>query len=119
MGKGDKKTRRGKIIAGSFGVRRPRRKKSSPVIKAVKPAEKPKKAPRTEVPEIAEPVVEVAAVVPEPAAVPEKKAPRKTVKKAVEGEAPKEPKPKAPRAKKKTEEKGETLFDQKEEPPQA
>ena len=26
MGKGDKKTRRGKIIAGSFGVRRPRKK---------------------------------------------------------------------------------------------
>lgn len=28
MGKGDKKTRRGKIIKGSFGVRRPKNKKS-------------------------------------------------------------------------------------------
>ena len=27
MGKGDKKTRRGKIVNGSFGVRRPRIKK--------------------------------------------------------------------------------------------
>lgn len=26
MGKGDKKTRRGKIIRGSYGVRRPRKK---------------------------------------------------------------------------------------------
>ncbi|TVR71226.1 MAG: 30S ribosomal protein THX [Marinilabiliales bacterium] len=30
MGKGDKKTRRGKIIKGSYGVRRPR-KKTGPV----------------------------------------------------------------------------------------
>ena len=29
MGKGDKKTRRGKIISGSFGVRRPKHKASS------------------------------------------------------------------------------------------
>ncbi|MGA1029916.1 MAG: 30S ribosomal protein THX [Flavobacteriaceae bacterium] len=28
MGKGDKKTRRGKIIKGSHGVRRPKTKKS-------------------------------------------------------------------------------------------
>ncbi len=34
MGKGDKKTKRGKIIAGSYGVRRPRkiRKYSKPVV---------------------------------------------------------------------------------------
>ena len=30
MGKGDKKTRRGKIILGSYGVRRPRKKKDKP-----------------------------------------------------------------------------------------
>lgn len=38
MGKGDKKTRRGKIISGSHGVRRPRKKKlaSKPVLKAKK-----------------------------------------------------------------------------------
>lgn len=29
MGKGDKKTRRGKIIKGSYGVKRPRDKKKS------------------------------------------------------------------------------------------
>jgi ribosomal small subunit protein bTHX len=28
MGKGDKKTKRGKIIMGSFGVRRPKKRKS-------------------------------------------------------------------------------------------
>ncbi len=29
MGKGDKKTKRGKIIMGSYGVRRPRKKKKA------------------------------------------------------------------------------------------
>ena len=29
MGKGDKKTKRGKIVKGSFGVRRPRKKKNA------------------------------------------------------------------------------------------
>ncbi len=38
MGKGDKKTRRGKITLGTFGVRRPRKKnKAVVVIKAKKP----------------------------------------------------------------------------------
>lgn len=38
MGKGDKKTKRGKIIIGSHGVRRPKKKKASPepVVKPVK-----------------------------------------------------------------------------------
>lgn len=31
MGKGDKKTKRGKINRGTFGVRRPRIKKKTPV----------------------------------------------------------------------------------------
>ncbi len=31
MGKGDKKTKRGKIIKGSYGVRRPRKKSTYPV----------------------------------------------------------------------------------------
>jgi len=38
MGKGDKKTKRGKIIIGSHGVRRPRKKAVS-----AKPASKVKK----------------------------------------------------------------------------
>lgn len=29
MGKGDKKTRRGKIVIGSYGVRRPRKNESA------------------------------------------------------------------------------------------
>ena len=47
MGKGDKRTRRGKIFAGSFGKTRPKSKKkafvSAPV--AEKPTKKKAKAP--------------------------------------------------------------------------
>jgi len=49
MGKGDKKSRRGKIIIGTYGVRRPRKKASGlPVsspesVSAEKPVEKKKK----------------------------------------------------------------------------
>ena len=47
MGKGDKKTKRGKITKGSYGVRRPRKKQKA-IIKAApkvkKTAEKPKPA---------------------------------------------------------------------------
>jgi 30S ribosomal protein S31 len=32
MGKGDKKTRRGKLFQGSFGVRRPKNKVTAPVV---------------------------------------------------------------------------------------
>ena len=35
MGKGDKKSRRGKIILGTFGVRRLRKKDDKPVVKPV------------------------------------------------------------------------------------
>lgn len=66
MGKGDKKTKRGKITMGSYGVRRPRKKqkaitKAAPKVK--KTAEKPK-----------------AAAKPKPAAK-KKAAPKKTDKK--------------------------------------
>ncbi|MBL7889292.1 MAG: 30S ribosomal protein THX [Bacteroidetes bacterium] len=48
MGKGDKKSRKGKISMGSYGVRRPRKKaKSAASAKAAAPAKKaaaPKKA---------------------------------------------------------------------------
>ena len=37
MGKGDKKTRRGKIILGTYGVRRRRKKENKPEIKQVEP----------------------------------------------------------------------------------
>lgn len=43
MGKGDKKTKRGKIILGSFGVRRPHRSKTlTPVVTLTKKVEKAK-----------------------------------------------------------------------------
>ncbi len=76
MGKGDKKSRRGKIVIGSFGVRRPRNKKH-PV--STIPAETP--------------------------AVPEKEVAKpssKTTPKKSEGTEA-EVKPKTPRGKKKTE----------------
>jgi len=55
MGKGDKKTKRGKISMGSYGVRRPR-KKSTPVIIAKKPKAKPKAAPKFKAATKAKPV---------------------------------------------------------------
>ncbi len=67
MGKGDKKSRRGKIILGTYGVRRRRKKADKPEIKQVtKPKEKElkDKKPLKEkkaVPEVKE-VIEVADV---------------------------------------------------------
>ena len=40
MGKGDKKTKRGKIIIGSFGVRRPSKVKKQVIVKAEKKTKK-------------------------------------------------------------------------------
>jgi ribosomal small subunit protein bTHX len=86
MGKGDKKTKRGKIIMGSFGVRRPKRKKDISIVKdesliAKVKAEKPKKeeAPK----EKKKPATKKAVVEnqEEPIAVaPKKKATKKTAK---------------------------------------
>lgn len=49
MGKGDKKSRRGKITIKSFGVRRPRKNKSHPlpekIVSEVTPVKKPKEKP--------------------------------------------------------------------------
>jgi len=81
MGKGDKKTRRGKIIMGSNGVRRPANKPKAyaapeMVAKLKKTAEKPKAE--------AKPKVKVAETAPasEPeTVVSENKAVKKTVKK--------------------------------------
>lgn len=49
MGKGDKKTRRGKITQGSYGKTRPK-KSSKPVViaeKSTKPIAEPKAEPKT------------------------------------------------------------------------
>jgi 30S ribosomal protein S31 len=40
MGKGDKRTRRGKIFAGSFGKTRPKHKKATVQAVEAKPAKK-------------------------------------------------------------------------------
>jgi len=96
MGKGDKKTKRGKILMGSHGVRRPRRKvvhelpakaliEEVPVkVQKEKPVAKPK-AEKEEV--IAEaPVVEVIAEVAEKPA--KKKAPPKAKTSATNADKP-------------------------------
>jgi 30S ribosomal protein S31 len=41
MGKGDKKTRRGKLFMGSYGVRRPRNKKKTTAPVVVEVAQAP------------------------------------------------------------------------------
>jgi 30S ribosomal protein S31 len=94
MGKGDKKSRRGKIWIGSYGVRRPARNKK-PAFVVVPKAEKPVKTPKKA--EVKTEEVLIAAEVQETAVVEtvqeEKKA--KKVKKT-EGET--EKKKKAPKA---------------------
>ncbi|MCD6332277.1 MAG: 30S ribosomal protein THX [Bacteroidales bacterium] len=42
MGKGDKKTRRGKLFSGTYGVRRPRKKTQSTPVKTTKKTTKKK-----------------------------------------------------------------------------
>lgn len=42
MGKGDKKTRRGKIVLGSYGKLRPRKKEKQVVVTAKVKVDKPK-----------------------------------------------------------------------------
>jgi 30S ribosomal protein S31 len=81
MGKGDQKSRRGKIIIGSSGVRRPKSSKSKTLVKveAVEKiktvAEKPKAEPKPKV-KVAEPAAAI--TLAEVAVTPEK-----VVKKAV------------------------------------
>lgn len=48
MGKGDKKTKKGKINSGSYGVSRKKKKKNAFVVK---PKAKKKAAPKKEAPE--------------------------------------------------------------------
>ena len=80
MGKGDKKSRRGKIVIGSSGVRRPKSSKNNSIVK-VETIEKTKKV--TEKPKAeSKPKAKVA----EPVAIAETEiavAPEKAVKKAV------------------------------------
>jgi len=91
MGKGDKKSKRGKITIGSYGVRRSRKKRPSlpvPVITAKPeekkkvPAKKPAKAP-VEFPVAEKEVAPVEAVVKTPK---KKAAPKTTAKKEPKAE---------------------------------
>jgi len=74
MGKGDKKTRKGKLTIGSYGVTRPRKKKKSVGTKGAKTENNTPKAE------------------PKPKAAPKKK--------AAEGKSEAKPKKAAPRKKK-------------------
>jgi 30S ribosomal protein S31 len=47
MGKGDKKTRRGKITNRSYGVRRPKSKKSTTAVETIVKVKKPKAVAKT------------------------------------------------------------------------
>lgn len=95
MGKGDKKTRRGKLFQGSFGVRRPKKssRKAPPVpspkikVSATREA-KPAKEMKEKEPIAVVPVKEAPEVVETPAA--KEAAPAKTPKSTV---AKKETKP--------------------------
>jgi 30S ribosomal protein S31 len=94
MGKGDKKSKRGKIVIGSFGVRRSKKKKkNTPSAKSLAEAKPKKSAPEVLIP-VPEPMVETH--VAEDAA--KKAAVKKTAKKVAEGG---EEKPKAAKTKKK------------------
>ena len=56
MGKGDKKSRRGKITMGTFGVRRPRKKtKAQPKVTTAKTKAKPTSAKATATKPVAKP----------------------------------------------------------------
>jgi len=46
MGKGDRKTKKGKIIKGTFGVRRPKKRKANVAIPAKKKATESKSNPK-------------------------------------------------------------------------
>ena len=100
MGKGDKKTRRGKITIGSTGVRRPRKKKSHKPVILAKASPPPK-----ETPEIAPALVipETIPVLEKVEEKPLKKTPAKaTTKKTSAKTAEVEAKPKPARSRKKT-----------------
>lgn len=48
MGKGDKKTKRGKLFAGSYGITRPRKGEKASVAAPAKPKAKSKAEPEAE-----------------------------------------------------------------------
>jgi 30S ribosomal protein S31 len=115
MGKGDKKTKRGKIVIGSSGVRRARKKKIR------KPGIPVKAEPKTKVSIEQNPVVVVPEITPVVEQV-EEKAPKKTAVKKTAAKKPAEkveegepkPKPKA-KSKKAAKPADDVLTEKKEE----
>jgi ribosomal small subunit protein bTHX len=122
MGKGDKKTKRGKIVIGSSGVRRARKKKGRKPVILHKAEPKPKdnleQNPVVPVPEITSIVEQVEVKVPRKTAA-KKATPKKPVEKVDEGETkskPKpKPKPKPAKSKKPAAKPGADLFTEKKE----
>jgi ribosomal small subunit protein bTHX len=112
MGKGDKKTRRGKINIGSSGVRRSRKKKGyKPGIQQKAPPvpkEIPEVTPVVIVPETPPVLEQVEEKAPKKAAD-KKAAPKKSSVKGVEGE------PKQAKTRKKPAKPTEDLFTEKKE----
>ena len=108
MGKGDKKTRRGKITIGSAGVRRQRKKKSRKNVIIPKAAPLPKETPVIAPVEVAPEVTPVIEQVEEKVTkkAPAKPAAKKATVKTEEGE----PKPKQAKSRKKPAAPAEDLF---------
>ena len=100
MGKGDKKTKRGKIIIGSSGIKRTRKKKGSSPAGGTKSEPKNLKATGDE------------------AALAAKNAPKKAAKKAEEHAEGADEKAKAAKAKKKASETEEVAEPASDEPKQ-
>ena len=99
MGKGDKKSKRGKIVIGSFGVRRAHRKKRT-IIAVPKTQDPGPKKVKEEKLKVSEPVTEqVIPPVPDEAA-PVKKPVKKTAKKTEEAPEGGDGKPKTHKPKK-------------------
>ncbi len=123
MGKGDKKSKRGKIVIGSYGVRRSRRKKrvaSTLVKNKIEPKRKEPKIKKEEVQIIpVEPIVEVQVTEVIKEKVTKKAPAKKTVKKAVaetlSPEIKPEEKPKKTKTRKKAEPVDKKESSQKEE----
>jgi 30S ribosomal protein S31 len=114
MGKGDKKTKRGKIVIGSSGVRRARKKKGrkSGIVQKSEPMPKDilEQHPTVQIPEISPMGEQVEEKVTKKPAV-KKAAPKKPVEKVVEGE----PKPKSTKTKKKATKPADDLLTEKKE----
>ena len=115
MGKGDKKTKRGKIVIGSSGVRRARKKKSRNPGILIKPEPKPKVSieqnPVVVVPEIIPVVEQVEEKAPRKTAV-KKAVPKKPAEKVDEGAS--KPKPKAKSKKPASKQADDQLAEKKE-----